>query len=171
MLPGWSGRHEPPRNHPHPCPRGQWRDWAERRPSLASARRPAPVQDAHPEPSDDNGPQDSLPGLLDGRRHIVLTRDADWQEEGAEPVHSVEEAIRIANAPHISVIGGAEIFALFLDLADRIELTQVHIEAQGDTYMEPFDPVIWQEAAREEHEAEGGRPGYSFVTLRRKAAP
>lgn len=114
---------------------------------------------------------DSLPGLLDGRRHIVLTRDADWQEEGAEPVHSVEEAIRIANAPHISVIGGAEIFALFLDLADRIELTQVHIEAQGDTYMEPFDPVIWQEAAREEHEAEGGRPGYSFVTLRRKAAP
>ena len=113
---------------------------------------------------------DSLPGLLDGRRHIVLTRDADWQEEGAEPVHSVEEAIRIANAPHISVIGGAEIFALFLDLADRIELTQVHVEAQGDTYMEPFDPAIWQEAAREEHEAEGGRPGYSFITLRRKAS-
>lgn len=113
---------------------------------------------------------DSLPGVLDGRRHIVLTRDADWQEDGAEPVHSVEEAIRIANAPHISVIGGAEIFALFLDLADRIELTQVHVEAQGDTYMEPFDPAIWQEAAREEHEAEGGRPGYSFITLRRKAS-
>lgn len=113
---------------------------------------------------------DSLPGLLEGRRHIVLTHDADWQEDGTEVVHSFEEAVRIANAPHISVIGGAEIYRLFLPLADRIELTQVHIDAKGDTSFEAFDPAIWTETAREHHPAENGRPAYSFVTLR-KVAP
>src|SRR3546814_16235967 len=48
---------------------------------------------------------DSLPGLLEDRRHIVLTRDPEWQEEGAEVVHNVEQAIALAKAPHISVIG------------------------------------------------------------------
>ena len=113
---------------------------------------------------------DSLPGLLDGRRHIVLTRDPDWQEEGAEVAASVEEAIRIANAPHVSVIGGAEIYAQFIDRADRIELTEVHMEARGDTYIEAPDPSVWQETGRQDHEAEGGRPAYSFVTLRRREA-
>ncbi len=111
---------------------------------------------------------DSLPGLLDGRRHIVLTRDPDWREDGAEVAVSVEEAIRIANAPHISVIGGAEIYAQFMDRADRIELTEVHMEARGDTHMDPPDPAIWREAVRLDHGAEAGRPAYSFVTLRRR---
>lgn len=111
---------------------------------------------------------DSLPGLLDGRRHIVLTRDGDWREDGAEVAGSVEDAIRIANAPHISVIGGAEIYAQFVDRADRIELTEVHANAQGDTMMDAPDPSIWQEVARQDHPAEGNRPAFSFVTLRRR---
>ena len=49
---------------------------------------------------------DSLPAILEGRRHIVLTRDPDWQEDGAEPVASVEAAQRRANAPQVMVIGG-----------------------------------------------------------------
>lgn len=112
---------------------------------------------------------DTLPGLLEGRRHIVLTRDANWQEEGTEVVHSFEEAVRIANAPHVSVIGGAEIYRLFLPLADRIELTEVHTESRGDTALEAFDPAVWTETAREHHPAENGRPAYSFVTLRKVA--
>lgn len=111
---------------------------------------------------------DSLPGLLEGRRHIVLTNDSGWQEDGAEVVHNVDEAIRTANAPHIAVIGGAEIYQLFLSRADRIELTQVHAEPEGDTYMEPFDETDWQEVWREDHPAADGRPAYSFVTLRRR---
>ena len=110
---------------------------------------------------------DSLPGLLDGRRHIVLTRDAGWQEEGAEAVGSVEEAIRIANAPHIAVIGGAEIYRQFLPVADRIELTEVHVEARGDVIIPMPDPAQWQEVARQDHPAEGARPAYSFVTYKR----
>ena len=110
---------------------------------------------------------DSLPGLLPGRRHIVLTRDPDWQEDGAEVARDAEGAIRLANAPVISVIGGAEIYSLFLPLADRIELTEVHLDAQGDAAIDRPDPEQWREEAREAHPAEGGRPAYSFVTLRR----
>src|SRR3546814_4831688 len=75
---------------------------------------------------------------------------------GAEVVHNVEQAIALANAPHISVIGGAEICALFLSRADRIELTQVHATPPGDTFLDAFDPTAWQETAREDFPAEGG---------------
>jgi dihydrofolate reductase len=111
---------------------------------------------------------DSLPGLLPGRRHIVLTRDPDWQEEGAEVARSVGEAIQIANAPHIAVIGGAEIYRLFLPRVDRIELTEVHMRPEGDAVIEPLDPAVWQEASRVAHAAADGRPAYSFVTLLRR---
>ena len=113
---------------------------------------------------------DSLPGLLEGRRHIVLTRDEEWSEEGAEVVHSVEDALRTANAPHVCVIGGAEICALFLPLADRIELTEIDIKPEGDTVVPPFDSKIWEEKAREEHVAEDGRPAFAFVTLIRRGS-
>ena len=61
---------------------------------------------------------DSLPGLLPGRRHIVLTREPDWQAEGAEVAHTLEEALALAGDGDVAVIGGAEIFALFLPLAE-----------------------------------------------------
>lgn len=110
---------------------------------------------------------DSLPGLLPDRRHIVLTRNEDWAEDGAEVVHSVEDAMRTANAPHVSVIGGAEIYRLFLPHADRIELTEVHLDADGDTRLDPLGPD-WVEAARTSHAAEGDRPAFDFVTLKRR---
>jgi dihydrofolate reductase len=110
---------------------------------------------------------DSLPGLLPDRRHIVLTRNEEWAEEGAEVAHSLEEAMRMANAPHVSVIGGAEIYRLFLPHADRIELTEVHLKAKGDTQMDPLGPD-WVEVARTSHVAEGERPAFDFVTLKRR---
>jgi dihydrofolate reductase len=113
---------------------------------------------------------DSLPGLLDGRRHIVLTRDAKWEEEGAEVAHSVEEALKLANGPHVCVIGGAEIYAAFLPLADRIELTEIKAKPEGDTVMPAFDKQHWPEIARESHNADGDVPAHDFVTLVRKEA-
>lgn len=107
---------------------------------------------------------DSLPGILPDRRHIVLTRDPGWQEDGAERAGTVDEALKLANAPHVSVIGGAEIYRLLLPRADRIELTEVHIDARGDAMIDYPGPQ-WRELRRERHEAEGGRPAYSFVTL------
>lgn len=111
---------------------------------------------------------DSLPGLLPGRRHIVLTRSRDWFAAGAEKVHSVEEAIGRAGNEAISVIGGADIFALFLPLADRIELTEIVEDVPGDTsWPDPRHSGQWTEIASELHEAEGDRPAYRFVTLER----
>ncbi len=109
---------------------------------------------------------DSLPGLLPGRRHIVITRNKDWDEDGAESAPSVEAALRIANAPHVCVIGGAEIYALFLPMADRIELTEVHLSPEGDTAAPDFGDG-WNETARETHAADGALPGFDWVTLKR----
>jgi len=108
---------------------------------------------------------ESLPGLLPGRRHIVLTRDRSWSAAGAETAATVEEAIRLADAQRISVVGGAEIFELFMPQATMIELTEVHLDAEGDTSMPTPDPAQWREASRERHEAENGRPAFSFVRL------
>ncbi|MBO9713989.1 dihydrofolate reductase [Sphingomonas sp.] len=110
---------------------------------------------------------ESFPGPLPGRRHIVLTRDRAWHAEGAEVAHSPEEAVAIADAPQVAVIGGAEVFALFAGLVDRVELTEVHVAAEGDAVVPPFVPAEWRETAREDHESEAGRPAYSFVTLER----
>ena len=110
---------------------------------------------------------DSLPGVLPGRRHIVLTRDKEWRAEGAEVAHSVDEALRVAGTGAVSVIGGAEIIDLFLPQATAIELTEVHYKAEGDTTLSAPDPALWHEASREEHAAEDSRPAYSFVRLKR----
>lgn len=107
---------------------------------------------------------ESFPSPLPGRRHIVLTRDPDWNATGAEVAHTPNEALALAGEGEVAVIGGAEIFALFE--ADRIELTEVHEAAQGDTVMPPFG-LAWRETARENFESEAGRPAYSFVTLER----
>ena len=110
---------------------------------------------------------DSLPGLLPGRRHIVLTRDRSWSAEGAEAAHEVEQALRLAG-DRVSVIGGADIFALLLPLADRVELTEVLADIEGDTVMpDPRESGAWREMAREAHAAEYGRPPFRFVTLDR----
>ncbi len=112
---------------------------------------------------------ESFPAPLPGRRHIVLTRDASWQAEGAEVAHSPEQALALAgDVPDIAVIGGAEVFALFLDRADRIELTEIHAEPDGDAVVPDFDSRHWHETAREEHAAADGRPAYAFVTLARR---
>ena len=105
---------------------------------------------------------ESFPAPLPGRRHIVLTRDPAWAAAGAEVVHSVTDALALAG-DEVSVIGGAEVFALLLPHAERVEMTEVHAAPEGDTVMPAF--AGWREVAREEHPAEGERPGYSFVTL------
>jgi len=111
---------------------------------------------------------ESLPGLLPGRRHIVLTRDRAWHADGAEVAHNVVEALTLAGGGDVAVIGGAEIFALFLDRADRIELTKVHAEVEGDAAVPAPDSAVWREARCEYHPAEGATPAYSFVTLIRR---
>ncbi|KEO90663.1 diacylglycerol kinase [Erythrobacter litoralis] len=112
---------------------------------------------------------ESLPGLLPGRRHIVLTRRERWNSEGAEIALSVEDALALARRDDpdaIAVIGGAAIYDVFMDVADRIELTQIHAEFDGDTFMSA-PGAGWEVVHREEHPPEGGLPAYSFLTYER----
>jgi dihydrofolate reductase len=103
---------------------------------------------------------ESFPKPLPGRRHIVLTRDPGWRAEGAEAVHGIDEAIALAgDVPEIAVIGGAEIYRLFLPRARRIELTEVHRAPGGDAKMPPLG-AGW----RAESRTIGG-PDFDFVTL------
>lgn len=111
---------------------------------------------------------ESLPGLLPGRRHIVLTRDRSWQSEGAEVAHCIDEALRTAGDERVSVIGGADIFAMFLPLADRVELTEVVAHVEGDTFIaDPREGGAWRESFSEDHPAIDGRQAFRFVTLDR----
>ncbi|WP_341712080.1 dihydrofolate reductase [Erythrobacter sp.] len=109
---------------------------------------------------------ESLPGLLPGRRHIVLTRSIGWQAEGAEVVGTIDDAIERAGGGDAAVIGGAAVFELFLPHAERIELTQIHADYPGDTFMGELGPE-WTIAAREDHDAQGEAPAHSFLTLER----
>lgn len=112
---------------------------------------------------------DSLPGLLPGRRHIVLTRDAGWAAQGTETAANLEDALALAGEGMVAIIGGSAVFEAFLPRADRVELTQIHAEYQGDTFMPPLG-AEWHEVARQDHPAEGDYPAFSFLTYRKAAA-
>jgi len=109
---------------------------------------------------------ESLPGLLPGRRHIVLTRRERWDCEGADVVRSVDEAVALLAGEPASVIGGAAIFDVFLPIATRAELTEIHADFDGDVFMRPL-PAGWGVVARKDHAVDGDRPAYSFVSYER----
>jgi len=109
---------------------------------------------------------DSLPGILPGRRHIVMTHDTDWKVEGTEVAHDVDSAIQLAGATPISVIGGAAIFELFEPIADKIELTEVIAEVDGDVSMPDLrSSERWHEVASEDHMPTIDTPAWRTVTL------
>lgn len=106
---------------------------------------------------------DSLPGLLPGRRHIVLTRAAGWQAEGAEVARSADEALALAGPGEVAVIGGGEVYRLFEPRAERIELTQLDAAYDGDTMIDPPGRE-WAETTREAYQ------GFAFLTYTRTGA-
>ncbi|WP_353200687.1 dihydrofolate reductase [Sandarakinorhabdus sp.] len=116
---------------------------------------------------------ESIGKPLPGRQNIVLTRDPDWRAEGVTIVPNLAEAIVAAGLDprirgHVMIIGGAEIYALALPVATRVELTEIDAEPEGDTFMPAFDPAHWAEIARVTHAPEADKPGFAFVTLERR---
>ena len=109
---------------------------------------------------------DSLPGILPGRRHIVMTRDAGWAVEGVEVAHDLDSALALAGDTPVSVIGGAAIFELFEPIADRIELTEVLAEVAGDVSMADLrSSERWREVASEDHAPTAATPAWRTVSL------
>lgn len=112
---------------------------------------------------------ESLPGLLPGRRHIVITRNPGWNAPGAEVAHDEAGVLALVGEGDFSVIGGAEIFAMLDHLATRWEITEVFEDTAGDVFMPLPDPAAWAEVAREHRPAAHGWPAHDFVTYRRRA--
>lgn len=112
---------------------------------------------------------DSLPlkfRPLPGRANVVITRQPNWQEAGAQPASSLADAIRLCeHAEEVWIIGGAQIYAQAEPLADRIEITEIAQDFEGDAFAPRIGPE-WREAAREDRVATNGLK-FSFVTYKK----
>ena len=113
---------------------------------------------------------------LPGRTNIVVTRDAGFRADGVVVTNSFTAAKAIATgdalrrfATEIAVIGGAEIYAQWMDSADRLEITEVHARPDGDTLFPAVDPTAWEEVARVRNPAGShDSADFSYVTFRRR---
>ena len=106
---------------------------------------------------------DSLPG----RRNIVITRQGDWNQNGVQRASSLREALQMCEQDAtVWVMGGAQIYAQALHLADRVEVTEIAQDFEGDAFAPVLGPE-WVQAAREDHVGAGGLP-FSFVRYLRQ---
>jgi dihydrofolate reductase len=113
---------------------------------------------------------DSIGKPLPGRTTVVVTRDTTLKVDGCIVAHSLQDAIAAcANETEIFIVGGADIYAQSLRLADTLYLTEVQQDVDGDAHFPEFDMKDWQETAREVRSQETPQPlTYHFVTYRRK---
>jgi dihydrofolate reductase len=116
---------------------------------------------------------DSLPARfrpLPGRHNIVVTRQASWQADGATPTPGLAEAVAAAGAAErVFVIGGAQLYAAALPLADELLLTELDASFDGDTHFPAWDHAGYDEVSREHHGAEATRAfGFDFVRYMRR---
>jgi dihydrofolate reductase len=118
----------------------------------------------------------SLRRPLPGRTNIVVTRDPDFAAIGTVVTRSLADALAVAkgdalrrSVTEIAVIGGAVIYAATMPAADRLEVTEVHAEIDGDAVFPAIDPSVWHETDRSRNEAApGDTTDYSYVTYRRR---
>ena len=115
---------------------------------------------------------DSIPPRfrpLPGRRNIVVTRQTNLNQTGLEPAPNLREALQFCeNSPQVWIIGGAQIYAQALPLADELVVTEIDADIPGDAFA-PAIGADWQEVAREPFNTSTGLRG-AFVTWRRKAS-
>ena len=119
---------------------------------------------------------ESIGRPLPGRANIVITRSHEWSVDGVSVVNSLDDALRLAadiaaldGADELMVIGGAEIYTNAIPLAQRLYLTQVHADVEGDAWLPEIDWSRWREVSRERFAASEDNPfDYSFVVFERK---
>lgn len=111
---------------------------------------------------------DSLGKPLPKRRNIVITRNPAWSHDGVEAAGSLESAIELLDGQDASIIGGGQIFAESMAIADRMIVTEIDHVYPCDTFFPEISPDEWVETARETHFSEANGYGYAFVTYIRK---
>lgn len=111
---------------------------------------------------------DSLGRLLPGRTTVIVTRNADYEVEGALIAHSLEQAIALCgNDDEVFLIGGAELYRAGLGISNKLYITEIDLDVAGDAHFPQIDDAQWQETAREAHVSEKGLK-FSYVTYQRK---
>lgn len=111
---------------------------------------------------------DSIGRALPGRRNIVVTRNAAWHAEGAERAGSLQAALEMAgDAPKVFVIGGAQLYAQALPLADEMVLTEIDAEFDADAFFPPWDRASFAAQSSDWQTSEQGHR-YRWVTYRRQ---
>ncbi len=113
---------------------------------------------------------ESIGRPLPGRRSIVITRDRNFTAPGAEVAGSLDQAVALAaGSEEVFVIGGAQLYDAAMPRADRLLVTEIDKDFEGDTFMPAPDPAHWREAQRESHPPVGDRSyGFAFVTYERR---
>lgn len=113
---------------------------------------------------------ESIGAALPGRSNIVITRSHDWTPSGCVIVHSLEAALSAVDESRTAfVIGGAQIYALALPLAQRLYLTEIERDFEGDAFFPQFDRSDWREVSRERHAGGAEAFDYAFVEYERDA--
>ena len=125
---------------------------------------------------------ESIGRPLPNRKNIVITRDASYMKDGIDVVNSLEEAIRLITLEHgkefeenqdeveAFIIGGGEIYKQAIDKAQKLYITEVHQDFEGDTLFPEIDKAIWKEVSREDHtEDDTNKIPYSFVEYKKSA--
>ncbi len=111
---------------------------------------------------------ESLGRLLPGRTTVIVTRNKNYQIQGALIAYSLEQAISLCgDDSEVFLIGGAELYQTGLKLADKIYLTEVSLDVAGDAFFPEFDLSNWHEVAREAL-VSGKNISFSYVTYQRK---
>ncbi|MCX6816080.1 MAG: type 3 dihydrofolate reductase [Candidatus Aenigmarchaeota archaeon] len=112
---------------------------------------------------------ESIGRPLKNRTNIILTR-TDYAVEDAVVVSSIDEALKAAHgSEEVMIIGGASIYEQFLPLADRLYITYVDCNADGDAFFPDFNKDEWNQVSREEHKADSENTyDYTFVVLERR---
>ena len=107
---------------------------------------------------------DSIGRPLPNRRNIVVTRNAEWRRDGVDAVTSLDAALELADGGEVFIIGGAQIFAEAMQIADKMIVTEIAHTFKCDTFFPPLDPQAWTETARELHHSAANGFDYAFVT-------
>lgn len=111
---------------------------------------------------------DSIGRPLPGRRNIVITRQSDWQADGVDVAHSLEQALLMADGvPEVCLIGGADLYRQAMALADALRLTEIDADFDGDACFPEVSTAAWQEVARSSFTSDKGLQ-YAFVDYQRK---
>jgi dihydrofolate reductase len=112
---------------------------------------------------------ESIGRPLPGRRNVVVTRASNYKAEGAEVVHSLDEAVDLVRpSEEAFIIGGANLFDQALPRADRLYLTVIDHHFQGTSYFPPVDISAWAEKSRQECDSDEQNPHtYRFLLYER----